>query len=243
MLKIARNLAPVVFISLVAACASSSSKSGGGGGGGDPDQGVAGDGTSSAASAPDKNPDGVPYPTTNLGTTARKGKTPGNTMYNYKFLGYPDGDTSKGLQPLSLANFFDPEGKRYKLIHIQASGSWCVHCQKETETVTPLKAKLEAKKVVWLISLAEGIAVGTPATKGDLDKWMTNFKAPYTHLWDPGNKNFGPFYDAAALPWNANVYAKTMEILSSGVGAAESEAAIMADIDPWLQDIDSGAIK
>lgn len=234
-MKIARIFAPVALLALVA-CASSKPA--------DTDQGVGGEGNNAGAEqASDKNPDGVPYPTDNIGTNPRLAKKPGNRIFNYKFLGYPDGDMSKGLQPLSLASFFDPEGKRYKLIHIQASGSWCVYCQKETEIVTPLKAKLEAKKVVWVMSLAEGPAVGSPATKGDLDKWMNNYKAPYTHLWDPGNKNFGVFYDAAALPWNANIYAKTMEILSSGVGGVTTEADLMKDIDEQLKLIDDGVVK
>ena len=38
--------------------------------------------------------------------------------------------------------------------------------------------------------------------------------------WD-GKKfqQFGIFYDAAALPWNADIDPRTMEILSSGTGA------------------------
>ena len=155
------------------------------------DPGAVGSGDTSAASAPDKNPDGVPYPTANLGTSPRSGSTPGNVMQNYKFLGYKDGKISNGLTPMSLADFFDPQAKNYKMIRIQASGSWCVHCEKETETVAALSADLASRKVAWIISLAEGPTPGVPSTTTDLTAWINKYQAPYTHFLDPGNHNDG----------------------------------------------------
>lgn len=236
-MKIARLFA-LSAVSLLAACSSSTGSTGP-----EQDKGIEGTGDTSATSAPDANPEGVPYPKDNLGTNPRSGTTPGNKLLNYKFLGYPDGDTSGGLKPVSMASFFDPSGTKFKLIHVQASGTWCVYCQEETKVVTPLRQKLADRKVVWVVSLAEGATPGTPATAKDLDKWMAQFKAPYTHLLDPGNKNFGPFYDAAALPWNANIDARSMEILSSGVGATTSEKGILDDVDKWLAQINSGSLK
>jgi hypothetical protein len=142
-----------------------------------------------------------------------------------------------------MATFYDPKGVKFKLIHVQASGSWCVYCQEETKTVAPIQQKLNDRKVAWIISLAEGPTPGTAATTTDLNRWVAQFKAPYTHLLDPANKNFGPFYDAAALPWNANINAATMEILSSGVGATTKEADILAEVDGWIAKIDNGTIK
>ncbi len=221
---------------LAAACSSSTPSTGPGGGGtpGPQDPGVQGNGDTSAAAAPDKNPDGVPYPTNNIGTNARQGNTPGNTMVNYKFLGYPDGDVTKGLQAMSMASFFDPKATRFRMIHIQASGTWCIHCQKETQTVAPLRQKLADRKVAWIISLAEGKTPGAPSTAADLDKWVAQFKAPYTHFLDPGNRNLGPFYDSAALPWNATLDARTMEIVDSHVGGAENEADLLGEVDGLL---------
>jgi hypothetical protein len=238
-MKIAQLFVPALIA--LAACSSSTPATTGTGSG--QDKGLGGTGDTTAATAPDQNPDGVPYPTDNIGTNPRSGTRAGNKLENYKFLGYPDGDISKGLQPISMAQLFDPTGAHYKLIHIQASGSWCVYCQEETKTIATMKQMLADRKVAWIISLAEGPTPGSPATTKDLDKWVSQFKAPYTHLLDPSNKNFGPFYDAAALPWNANVNAKTMEILSSGVGATTAEADILKDIDTWIGKIDSGALN
>lgn len=208
----------------------------------DQDTGLDGTGNTQAGTAPDKNPDGVAYPTQNIGTVPRSGTKPGNRIANYKFLGYPDANPANGLQPMSLAQFYDPEGKQYKLIHIQASGVWCVYCQKETEVVVPMKPKLDQRKVVWLVSLAEGPSQGTPSKQKDLDGWIAEFKSPYPHVLDPANKNLGVFYDAAALPWNANINAKTMEILQAGTGAHTTEGAITEELDDWLAQIDSGKL-
>ncbi|GAC1540650.1 MAG: hypothetical protein NVS3B10_05310 [Polyangiales bacterium] len=237
-MKIA-SLSFLALASMAAVACSSSNSTGGTAAPANPDKGIGGDGDTMAAAAPDKNPDGVPYPTANIGTNARAGATAGNTLANYKVLGYPDGDTTKGLQPISMATLFDPTGMRVKLIHIQASGSWCVYCQEETKTIAPMRQMLADRKVAWIISLAEGPTPGSPSTATDLNKWVSQFKAPYTHLLDPANKNFGPFYDAAALPWNANIDAKTMEILSSGVGATTTQQAILDDLDLWIKTIDS----
>src|SRR5262245_61197616 len=110
----------LICISSVVGCASSKPQ----------DRGIEGPGED-PNSAPDTNPDGVPYPTANIGTLPRKGSTPGNRIKNYKFLGYPNADSSKGLQPISLAQFFDPSGNLFRIIHIQAAGVWCTACQEE----------------------------------------------------------------------------------------------------------------
>lgn len=198
------------------------------------DQGATGGGDTSATSAPDVNPYGVPYPTTNIGTAPRQGTTPGNVMQNFKFLGYKDGNIANGLTAISLADYFDPQRKQYKMIHIQAAGLWCIYCKQEAMSVATLAAELEKRQVAWIVSIAEGVTPGTAATSGDVQTWIKAYQDPYTHLVDPSNHNFGAFYNAAALPWNANLDAKTMEIISSDEGAPSD---ILAEIDSQLAKI------
>lgn len=209
----------------VVACSSSNST--------EQDKGLEGAGVAAAQGAPDTNPEGIPYPKDGIGTSARKGDTPGSRIANFKFMGYKDGDITN-LQPLSLAMFLDPSAKKYKVLHIQASGVWCVYCRGETEIVVPMKAELEAKGAVWVVSLAEGPTAGTGSTQKDLDGWITEFKSPYTHFLDPNNANLGPFYDRSALPWNANIDARTMEILSAGTGAVQNREQLIKEIDDAL---------
>lgn len=219
--------ARIGFSLLLLACSSTSS--------GESDKGLEGEGVGAASAAPDTNPSGVPYPVDNLGTIPRKGATPGNRVANFKFVGYPDANIGGGLQPISLAQFFDPTGETYRIIHIQASGVWCSACQAETTAVVPLKAELLAKKAVWLVSMAEGATQGQPSKQTDLDRWINQFKSPYTHWLDPGNAKLGPFYDRTALPWNANIDARTMEILTSGTGAVTTREGILKEIDDALE--------
>ena len=48
-------------------------------------------------------------------------------------------------------------------------------------------------------------------------------------MLDPGVKNLGVFFDAAAIPWNADLDARTMEILQDGVGYEDPTA-----VQTWL---------
>ncbi|MBN9163361.1 MAG: hypothetical protein BGO98_08995 [Myxococcales bacterium 68-20] len=228
-MKITAVLTAASLVFGLVGCASSSDPK-------DPqDPGIEDDGIGAAGTAPDTNPDGEPYPTESIGHASRKGTKAGNRIANYKFLGYPDADVANGLQPISLAQYFDPTGKKYKIVHIQAAGVWCGYCKAETQIVVPMKAELEAKGVVWLVSLAEGPTPGTASKQKDLEGWIATFKSPYTHWLDPANANLGPFYDRSALPWNANIDATTMEILTSGTGAVTTKEGIIEEVDKALE--------
>lgn len=193
--------------------------------------GVTGDGVGAANSAPDKNPAGDAYPTTGIG------RNEGNVIQNFKFVGYPDAAQGGGLKPISLAQFYDPSGETYAMIHIQAAGSWCSVCRAETTALIPIEAELKKRKVVWLVSLAEGPTPGTPSTQTDLNNWIKDFDSPFTHVLDPNNKNLGVFYDRSALPWNADIDAKTMKILHSSTGGATTGDKLLAEIDASLAKI------
>ncbi|AKU97977.1 hypothetical protein AKJ09_04641 [Labilithrix luteola] len=222
-MKIAASFSALFALALVAC-----SSSGGSTSSSDPvDPGIEG----GSGATQETNGKGDVYPTANQGTKK------GNTIKNYKFVGYLDADKADGLKPISLADFYDPTGETYELIHIQASGTWCSVCKAETQATVPLADQIKARKVAWIITIAEGPTPGVPSTQQDLDKWMSTFNAPFTHVLDPGNKNLGPFYDAAALPWNANINAKTMEILSAGVGGTNDGAAILKEIDAALAQV------
>lgn len=190
--------------------------------------GLEGEGVGNASSAPDTNPAGDKYPSAGLGTKV------GAVIRNYKFLGYPDADVAAGLKPISLAQFYDPTGKTVKMIHLQAAGVWCSACRGETTALVPIADELTKRKVVWIVSLAEGPQGGVPSTKNDLDGWISEFSSPFTHVLDPGNKNLGPFYDRSALPWNANIDATTMKVLTAGTGGAQSGEAILEEVDDAL---------
>jgi hypothetical protein len=197
-----------------------------------------------AGSTPDNhdtNPYGVAYPTANVGRDARgtvgtagtPNKTPGNVIANFKFLGYPGGDVSKGLQTIAMADFFDPQQKQYSLIHLSVAGSWCVPCNEETDVSVTLVPDFLKEKVVFVQALGDGPIEGEGATTMDLNNWITKHKSNFTEMLDPGLVNLGIFFDAAAIPWNANIDARSMELLSADVGYSEDSDDFKSEVQGW----------
>ncbi len=217
--------------------ASGSSSGGGSGSGSGAACNPCDDGGSGVTPVPggtDLNPDGVAYPTpaAGYGRSARLGSKPGSIIQNFKFLGYPSSDPTKSsLQTISLANFYDPCNKRYKVLHITVAGVWCQPCNMETDALVAAKSMLDSEQVVVIQALDDGPIVGTPATKMDLDYWVKNHMVNFTEMLDPGLQNLGGFFDAAAIPWNADIDVRTMEILDAAVGFSD----VTTELAPALQ--------
>ena len=57
-------------------------------------------------------------------------------------------------------------------------------------------------------------------------------------MLDPNVKNLGEFFQAAAVPWNANIDARSMEILSATLGAPRD---VSADVLKWVKWVDENA--
>jgi hypothetical protein len=102
--------------------------------------------------------------------------------------------------------------------------------------IAPIADEVKAKGIVLLATVAEGKTGGTPSVQADLDTWLGIAKNPkYTIALDPGNKNLGVFYTAAALPWNAWVDPRTMEILEAHQGSdMPTTDAARKIFDSWL---------
>jgi hypothetical protein len=162
---------------------------------------------------------------------ARNGVAPGSVMANFKFLGFPHGDMSQGLQLIALADYFDPMNKRYKILRVNAAAVWCVPCQEETDAVIAAKAQLDAEGVVVLQAIFDGPTQGVGATERDLTFWVQRHSSPLDSALDPGLVNLGGFFDASLIPWNADLDVRSMEILDEGTGW---DGMILADVQPAL---------
>lgn len=168
----------------------------------------------------DTNPDGLEYPNPagGYGHTARVGRTPGSVIANLKFYGYPNGDKSKGLQIIALADYYDPCARRLKLLHLSVAGVWCNPCNQETDALVAAKSLIAADGAVLLQALSDGPVQGMGATQQDLDYWVSRHSVNFTEMLDPGPTQFGGFFKASAIPWNADVDPRTMEIIDSATG-------------------------
>lgn len=204
----------------------------------DPTPGAGGAGTGGPAGggapAPSEgaNPEGVAYPTADIGYRV------GNRMPNYTFLGYVNGNKAGGLKAVSLADYYDPQAKRFKVIHIIGSSVWCAPCNQETTEAVAATDELLAEKIVFVQAMIDGPQLGVGATQGDLDAWVATHSivGKFTVMLDPAVKNLGQFFQAGGVPWNANLDARTMEILSAKEGAPPS---IKADVRRWTAWVDS----
>ncbi len=163
-----------------------------------------------------------PAPPGGYGRSARTGKTPGSVIQNFKFLGYPNADASKGLQTIALADYYDPCGKRLKVLHLSVAAVWCEPCNEETAAFVAAKAQTDAEGVVVVQALSDGPVQAVGATQSDLNFWVKKNAVNFTEMLDPNLANFGIFFNDAAVPWNADIDPRTMEIVDQGTGYAGS---------------------
>jgi hypothetical protein len=169
----------------------------------------------------DTNPYGVAYPSpaSGYGHTPRTGSTPGSIIQNFKFLGYPtlagDGTYPASLSTISLADYYDPCAKKYKLIHLSMSSVWCVPCNQETDAIVGAMSQLAGEQIVVLGAIDEGPTQGIGATVTNLQFWVQEHKSNFPTMLDPEAANLNEFFNAAAIPWNADIDPRTMELVNS----------------------------
>jgi hypothetical protein len=209
-------------------------------------QGTSGSGVGVIGTAQDQTDGGAPlYPTSNIGTAQRgldangnPNATPGDVIADFKFLGYPNADSASGLQTISLADYYDPTASKHKILHIIAAAAWCTPCVQETTTLltdlaTPA-TDFEAEGVVYLQALIEGTTENVGATQTDLNTWISQLHPTFSEVLDPEGVTLGVFFDAAAVPFNADIDLRSMEVLQAGTGY-EDPAAVKVWID-WVNE-------
>jgi hypothetical protein len=84
-------------------------------------------------------------------------------------------------------------------------------------------------------ALSDGPTFGTGATITDLNNWVTHHQNDFTTMVDPGIQNLGVFFDGAAVPFNMNIDARSMEILSTELGFDTAmDNTIKNQVLPWI---------
>ncbi len=229
-----------------------------------PDPGLAAPTVETQCADSDQNAYGVCYPTNDVGSGARSSfganGTAGQRIANFAFTGYEATDTTL-VAPgspvtIHLAHFYNPSletipdligGVPVKLIHLTVAAVWCGPCNQETDfiaggnwTGTNTNGASFAKAlaplgVVFVQALSDGPVFGTGATLTDLSTWVGHHQSDFTEMLDPGVKNLGIFFDAASVPFNMNIDARSMEILSSETGFDTGmDQTIKNQILPWI---------
>ncbi|MDB4933707.1 MAG: hypothetical protein JWP87_679 [Labilithrix sp.] len=168
----------------------------------------------------DVNPDGVAYPTDHLGGHPRSGKRPGDRIPNFTFQAYVEGDRAAGLQTVSLADYFDPQQKRQKILHIEVSAVWCAICSSVTDATVKVKEPLGKEGVVYLEVMTAGASGASGPALGEVDDWVTGHQSNITTAIDVKSRRLaGIGVDPGVRPWDIVVDTRTMEILDSSGGS------------------------
>ncbi len=175
-----------------------------------------------------KNAEGTPYPTDHVGTRERTKTRPGDRIANFSFQGYVDGAPKGELKTISLADFYDPEAKRNRVLHIQGVAGWCSVCAAEARQTMQSQAALKAEGAVVIQILFQGKTRTTGPSLADLDVWCGTYDTAHPVVFDANAKRLGVF-GIDAFPWNALIDLRTMEILDQGVGAPADVAAYIRE--------------
>jgi hypothetical protein len=207
-------------------------------------------------SCSETNPMGECCPTANIGHVASSGATRFR-IANLKFMGYrPKGtevvDTSGPPVQISLCDYYNPTGKNgsYKIIHMSAASRWCGPCSHETSDVSGydyqnnvrtapgIAADTAPLGVLFMQALIDGTNAGTGATMDDLRVWMSSHESNFPSFIDPGPTQLREFSDGKSLPWNADIDARSMEILRISVGGGSDLAG---EVKQWASWADANA--
>jgi hypothetical protein len=165
------------------------------------------------------NPDGIPYPTDNLGGGKRANKRPGNRIPNFTFRAYLNGRAG-GLQTISLADYFDPDQKRHKVLHIQIAATWCAICSSELEATVGVTEPLAERGIRFVEIIVSGATAGKGPSLSEVDSWIDRHKTNFPTAIDVAARRLGPLgVSGAAMPHDILIDTRTMEILDSSVGA------------------------
>ncbi|MDF2695881.1 MAG: hypothetical protein K0S65_4264 [Labilithrix sp.] len=165
------------------------------------------------------NPDGVPYPTDRVGGQKRSGKTPGDRMPNFSFRAYRNGRAG-GLETVSLAEYFDPDQKRNKVLHIQVAATWCTICSSELEATVTVTEPLAERGIRFLEVVVSGNVAGQGPPLRDVDAWIDRHGTNFPTAIDVEARRLGAVgVSVAVVPHDILIDTRTMEILDSSVGA------------------------
>jgi hypothetical protein len=168
----------------------------------------------------DTSPDGLPYPTDHIGGTPHHSKIAGDRIPNFTFEAYVDGDRTAGLKTISLADYFDPQQKRNKILHIEVSAVWCTICSSVTSETVKIKEELGLVGVVYLVVLPSWTRAGAGRSLGEVYVWVTRHQSNLPTAIDVASRRLGSIgVDPGVRPWDIVVDTRTMEILESSGGS------------------------
>ena len=182
------------------------------------------------------NPDGVPYPTDRIGGQKRSGTRPGDRMPNFTFRAYRNPGRAGGLETVSLAEYFDPQQTRHKVLHLQVAATWCAICSSELEATVGVSEQLKERGIVFLEVIVSGATAGKGPSLAEVDAWIDRHKTNFPTAIDVAARRLGALgVNGAAMPHDILIDTRTMEILDSSVGAPVDVGKYVLEALRWVE--------
>lgn len=180
----------------------------------------------------------VCYPTDDIGVRFRvplTGKPSGYVgarLPNVSVFGYLEVDpsqpidTSIGPRAISMAEFYDPESRRLRVLQLLRYEPFCPSAVSEARAIVAYSVEL-AHRGVLTLAITAHTSSEDPATAGDLDTWIEEQQINYTAAI--GTQ---PVLDVdpSCNPVFVYVDARSMEVL----GAAYDNDGKYAQLEQWV---------
>jgi len=161
--------------------------------------------------------DGGAYPTSNIGGLPRTAARAGQIFPNLTLEGVRSAATKDTPTTVSMAEFYDPTGARYDLLHVIGVFFWCPHCNNETNNLSTIPTWQAGHRVAVVQIAMLGYGSDSP-TWAEVQKWMGDHKVDFPILVDGKGAQLGQYFSVGSVPLNIVVNPRTMEILAVDVG-------------------------
>ena len=163
------------------------------------------------------NPDGTAYPTANIGGKPRTATQAGQVFPDLTLEGVRSAATMDTSAVVSMAEYYDPAGAHYDLLHVVGLFMWCPHCNNETNNLAGIAAWQAANRVAVVQIAMEGYGGGSP-TWSELQKWVSDHNVDFPVLVDSQGAQLGQYFPVDSVPVNMVVNPRTMEVLAVDIG-------------------------
>jgi hypothetical protein len=176
------------------------------------------------------------YPSTDIGGRPRSSTQAGQRFPNLTLVGISSAATINTPVTVSMADYYDPAGSRYDLLHIMAIFMWCPHCNNETTVLSKIAGWQSDHRVAALQIAMEGYGSAS-ATWAELQKWVGDHNLNVPVVLDGQGAQLGQYFKVNSVPINIVVNPRTMEVLSVDVGEI---ADVQAYEQSFLDQLASG---
>jgi hypothetical protein len=172
----------------------------------DPNVAVVPDSTSKPQGSAD-----LAYPTDNWG-----GKV-GQRFPNLSFEGVASAATADVPTVINVADYYDPTGKRYDLLHIVIVAMWCSHCDKQATAMADLATWQSGQRVASFELAIDG-PNRTGPSMAEVKTWAVKHDLSTPVARDPQSASIKPHLTVSYIPLHLLVNPRTMIILDATTG-------------------------